>query len=224
LALHVADTGRLSLRHLALTDAAFILELVNDPDWLRNIGDRDLPVCDRDRRGPAAVSSDLKIRAARPADFGAILALNEASVAVLSPLSPRRLADLHAKAALHRVAELDGEVTGFLLAFREGADYDSPNYRWFAARYPMFLYVDRVVVASAARARGAGTLLYRDLFEFAAASSIELVTCEFDLDPPNLVSERFHAKFGFTEAGQQRVSDGGKLVSLQVAFVQKATR
>jgi len=34
------------------------------------------------------------------------LALNQASVAVLSPLSPRRLADLHAKAALHRVADL----------------------------------------------------------------------------------------------------------------------
>lgn len=81
------------------------------------------------------------------------------------------------------------------------------------------LYVDRVVVSSAARARGAGTLLYRGPFEFAAASSVELVTCEFDLDPPNTVSGRFHAKFGFTEAGQQRVGDGRKLVSLQVARV-----
>jgi hypothetical protein len=224
LALHVADTGRLSLRHLALTDAAFILELVNDPDWLRNIGDRDLPVCDRDRRGPAAVSSDLKIRAARPADFGAILALNEASVAVLSPLSPRRLADLHAKAALHRVAELDGEVTGFLLAFREGADYDSPNYRWFAARYPMFLYVDRVVVSQAARGSGIGALLYRDLFSFAASSAVDLVTCEFDVDPPNPASERFHARFGFHEVGRQWLDDGRKQVSLQAASVQKETR
>lgn len=42
MALHVADTGRLSMRHLALTDAAFILELVNDPDWLRYIGDRGI--------------------------------------------------------------------------------------------------------------------------------------------------------------------------------------
>jgi RimJ/RimL family protein N-acetyltransferase len=59
LALHVADTGRLSLRHLALTDAAFILELVNDPDWLRHIGDRGIHTEDAARdyitHGPCAM-------------------------------------------------------------------------------------------------------------------------------------------------------------------------
>lgn len=164
------------------------------------------------------------IRDTETADFDAILALNAASVAVLSPLSPGRLADLHAKAALHRVAERDGEVTGFLLAFREGADYDSPNYRWFAARYPSFLYVDRVVVTQAARGSGIGALLYRDLFGFAASSAVDLVTCEFDVDPPNAVSERFHARFGFHEAGRQWLGDGRKQVSLQVASVPTETR
>jgi len=33
-------TERLILRQLVFEDAAFILELVNDPDWLRYIGDR----------------------------------------------------------------------------------------------------------------------------------------------------------------------------------------
>jgi [ribosomal protein S5]-alanine N-acetyltransferase len=59
LTLHVADTERLSLRHLALTDAAFILELVNDPDWLRNIGDRGIHTEDAARdyitHGPCAM-------------------------------------------------------------------------------------------------------------------------------------------------------------------------
>lgn len=34
------ETGRLILRELTLDDAPFILELVNDPAWLRFIGDR----------------------------------------------------------------------------------------------------------------------------------------------------------------------------------------
>jgi [ribosomal protein S5]-alanine N-acetyltransferase len=36
----VLETSRLRLRRLAATDAPFIVELLNDPDWLRYIGDR----------------------------------------------------------------------------------------------------------------------------------------------------------------------------------------
>ena len=36
----VLETDRLTLRQLTIDDAAFIFELVNDPDWLRFIGDR----------------------------------------------------------------------------------------------------------------------------------------------------------------------------------------
>jgi ribosomal-protein-alanine N-acetyltransferase len=36
----VLDTERLSLRHLELDDAPFILQLLNDPGWIRYIGDR----------------------------------------------------------------------------------------------------------------------------------------------------------------------------------------
>ena len=59
MALHVLDTARLSLRQLAPTDAAFILELVNDPDWLRYIGDRGIHTEDAARdyitQGPRAM-------------------------------------------------------------------------------------------------------------------------------------------------------------------------
>ncbi len=53
----VLETERLSLRHLAEDDAAFILELTNDPDWLRHIGDRGIRTLDDARAyvrdGPA---------------------------------------------------------------------------------------------------------------------------------------------------------------------------
>ena len=38
----VFETERLHLRRLAVDDAAFIFELVNDPSWLRFIGDRNV--------------------------------------------------------------------------------------------------------------------------------------------------------------------------------------
>lgn len=159
------------------------------------------------------------IRDATPADFPAILALNEAFVAALSPLDGARLARLHAQAALHRVIESAGRLEAFLLAFREGADYDSPNYRWFAQRYPRFLYVDRIVVAGSAQARGAGSRLYRELYVQAVRDAVPLITCEFDIEPPNPVSERFHARLGFREVGRQSLYGGSKTVSLQALDV-----
>lgn len=36
------ETARLSIRHLGAGDEPFILELLNDPDFLKNIGDRNV--------------------------------------------------------------------------------------------------------------------------------------------------------------------------------------
>ncbi len=46
----VVETPRLILRRLHLGDAPFIFELVNDPDWLRYIGDKGVRTLD-DARG-----------------------------------------------------------------------------------------------------------------------------------------------------------------------------
>jgi predicted GNAT superfamily acetyltransferase len=159
------------------------------------------------------------LRDATPADFPAILALNEAFVAVLSPLDDTRLARLHAQAALHRVIEQDGRIEAFLLVLREGADYDSPNYRWFAQRHARFLYVDRIVVAGTTQARGAGSRLYRDLYALALHDAVPFITCEFDIEPPNPASEQFHARLGFREVGRQQLHGGRKTVSLQALDV-----
>ena len=163
---------------------------------------------------PAAI-----VRAATAADFPAILALNEESVHFLSPLTAERLELLDGQSAAHRVVEAGGVVAAFLLAFREGSAYDSVNYRWFAARYERFLYIDRVVVSRAHQGRGLGALLYGDLFDIARRTQAGCVTCEFDVEPPNEVSRRFHARYGFEEVGSQSVGGGAKRVSLQRVVV-----
>lgn len=157
------------------------------------------------------------IRDASADDHPVILALNLESEELLSPLDADRLAQLAGQAAYHRVVCDDTGVVAFLLAFREGAPYDSPNYLWFAQRYPSFLYIDRVVVSASRQGRQLGRALYQDLFEFARQSGVPAVTCEFYVVPLNEASSRFHAKFGFREVGTQWVADGRKQVSLQVA-------
>ena len=149
-------------------------------------------------------------------DFPAILALNAESVHFTSPMDAARLAHLHAQAAHHRVAEVDGKVLAFLLALREGAPYDSPNYRWFEREFDRFLYIDRIVVGAGARGLGLGIQLYADLFAFAARSGTTHVTCEYDLEPPNPVSEQFHRRHGFREVGRQWLGGGKKQDSLQL--------
>ena len=155
------------------------------------------------------------IRNAIADDFPAILALNAESVHFLSPLDAMRLRDLHAQSAYHRVVEHEEKVAAFLLAFREGADYDSPNYRWFAQRYAQFLYIDRIVVAATARGLGFGAQLYDDILAFAAGTNAARLTAEFDVEPPNPVSAAFHRRYGFREVGTQWIGGDRKQVSLQ---------
>lgn len=163
------------------------------------------------------------IRDAREDDFDRILALNAESVHFLSPLDKPKLRRLHTKAAYHRVVDSDGTISAFLLAFREGAAYDSPNFRWFVKNYRRFLYIDRIVVSPDSRGSGFGGLLYDDIIAFAAASDAERLTCEFDIDPPNPASAKFHARYGFREVGRQWIGEGKKQVSLQSRSVHRST-
>ncbi len=54
----ILETARLRLRHLSGDDAPFMLELLNDPDFIRNIADRGVRTEDEAQRyileGPAA--------------------------------------------------------------------------------------------------------------------------------------------------------------------------
>lgn len=160
------------------------------------------------------------IRDATHSDFAQILRLNEESVHFLSPLTPAQLDALHDEAAYHRVMEADGCVVAFLLAFREGAHYDSPNFLWLAGRYDNFLYVDRIVVSLACQGKRIGDRMYDNLFSHARQHRVARITCEFDIDPPNDASRRFHERRGFREVGTQTVAGGKKQVSLQAVLLE----
>jgi len=137
----------------------------------------------------------------------AVLALNNAHARELSWLAPERLQHLAAHAfAARRIGALDA----FLLAFDQDAPYDSPNFLWFRARFPRFVYVDRIVVAASARGRGLARTLYRDVFDQAARAGHARVVCEVNSRPPNPESDAFHAALGFVEVGRASVHDDSK--------------
>ncbi len=163
------------------------------------------------------------VRDATAADFERILALNAMFVAETSAMDGEKLSRLHALAFHHRVAVIDGEVAGFLLAMRDGAAYDNDNFAWFSARYRSFAYVDRIVVDAAAAGTGIGRRLYDDLFDRTHRLDIGVVACEYNLEPPNPASKAFHDRFGFAEVGRQRVAGGSKLVSLQIRDITEYT-
>lgn len=140
----------------------------------------------------------------------ALLALNNTHAVELSWLEADRLRHLVAEAFLARRI---GEVEAFLLAFDQGAIYDSPNFLWFRARYPRFVYVDRIVVAAEARGQGHARRLYRALFEQARRAGHERVVCEVNSSPPNPASRAFHANLGFVEVGTGLIAGASKTVS-----------
>jgi predicted GNAT superfamily acetyltransferase len=140
---------------------------------------------------------------------GALLALNNAHAQELSWLEAERLEHLVQEAFF---AKRIGHLDAFLLAFDQGAQYDSPNFVWFRARYPRFVYVDRIVVAPSARGRGCARQLYSDLFEHAARAGHDRVVCEVNTVPPNAASDAFHAALGFVEVGTASIHGGSRTV------------
>ena len=160
--------------------------------------------------------SDSELRSVGPADIereealaGALLTLNNAHAQELSWLEAERLQYLVREAF---VARRIGNLDAFLLAFDQDARYDSPNFIWFRARYPRFVYVDRIVVAPSARGRGCARRLYDDLFEHAVRAGHDRIVCEVNKTPPNPASDAFHAALGFVEVGTASVHGGSRTV------------
>jgi predicted GNAT superfamily acetyltransferase len=147
-------------------------------------------------------------------DYAAILELNQAALPEVSSLDETALAALHRQASLLAVAREGGGVAGFILVLEAGADYDSPNYRFFDQRYEAFAYVDRIVVGAAFRRMGIGRGLYRTLSD--ALPRAPRVACEVNVRPPNPGSMAFHEGLGFSTVGEQDTDNGRKRVALMV--------
>jgi predicted GNAT superfamily acetyltransferase len=163
---------------------------------------------------------DVIVRDARPADFAAICALNEAEIEHTSAMDVARLAELASIACVHWVACVEGSVAAFILAMCNGALYQNENFAWFSRKFPRFVYIDRVVVSPACRGLGVGRLLYERVFGFAAVRDIPAVTCEYNIVPRNAASAEFHDRLGFRELGTQWVAEGKKQVSLQALEIR----
>ena len=62
-------------------------------------------------------------------------------------------------------------------------------------------------------------MLYEDIAAVAAREGVPWLACEFDIEPPNPTSMRFHERTGFREVGTQFIGGGRKRVSLQAKLV-----
>ncbi len=141
--------------------------------------------------------------------FAQLLALNNDHATELSYTDDARLTHLIGSAYLANAAP-DGSA--LLISFDQGGNYDSENFLWFRARYPTFVYIDRVVVAVSARGKGIAKRLYEELFSQAIADGHRRIVCEVNSDPPNPGSDAFHAALGFFEVGAQKLSARNKSV------------
>lgn len=144
----------------------------------------------------------------------AILALNEISVAVLSPLNEEKLQRLIAIATVAKVVVVNETVAAFVLAFTENVEYESTNYQWFNQKYSQFLYIDRIVVADTFRGKKLASHIYDYLLDWAGDHSVPRLVAEIDIQPPNEASLQFHQKYGFSELEQLK-HNPHKIVSLQ---------
>jgi uncharacterized protein len=150
-------------------------------------------------------------------EIDAMLAINRECEAMLSPLTRLELERMIAMAYRAQVTD-DGNA--MLLAFDERANYGSPNFAWFRARYPRFVYVDRVAVLPAARGRGVARRFYADLLDSARTDGHALIACEIYSDPPNPESDAFHATMGFYEVGSAYLPDRNKTVRYLIREVR----
>src|SRR5579862_5914074 len=79
-----------------------------------------------------------------PDDLDALLALSNAHEKEIGCFGRDAFAEL---VTLSFRTRMTRERDAFLIALAERAPADAPNYRWFAARFERFVYIDRVVVA-----------------------------------------------------------------------------
>jgi uncharacterized protein len=142
-------------------------------------------------------------------ELTACLDLNNRHKIELSELDAAELARLVSIAFYARGTR---NPMSMLLAYDQSADYASPNFLWFKARFDRFVYIDRVVVAADGRGLGLASRLYADLVEASLSAGHIRIVAEVNSDPPNPVSDAFHAVRGFTEVGRAHLDDRGKTV------------
>jgi predicted GNAT superfamily acetyltransferase len=155
------------------------------------------------------------IRDVREHELDLVLALNNAAGPGILPMDAGKLRFFWENADYFRVAEKDGHLAGFLVALSQDAPHDSPNFLWFRERYPEFLYVDRIVIASTRRGAGVGRVFYGDVQSFAEVR-VPRLCAEVFLEGSNHPALLFHGSFGFREVGQHVMPGHGLRAAMLV--------
>jgi hypothetical protein len=158
----------------------------------------------------------LKIEPVSSADFLELLALNEHSVPHVNTIDEAQMARFLSQATAFFQMRDDNKLAGFVIALEVGADYDSPNYKWFSEHVDNFLYIDRIMVHPNFRRRGVARLMYAELTWRAQQAGCTKLCCEVNLQPPNPDSMALHQQLGFEQVGTQRTTQGTKEVALLV--------
>ena len=135
----------------------------------------------------------------RPEHYAQFLKINEAFVHWLSPLDEAQLAWVLERADYAR--QIDN-AQAVLIGYAHDVDYpDHKNLRWLRARFDKFLYIDRIIIDSAAQGKGYARALYEDFEAEARRRGLPRLVCEVNTKPDNPGSHRFHLKMGFKAIG-----------------------
>ena len=155
------------------------------------------------------------IRDVREHELDLVLALNNAAGPGILPMDAGKLRFFWENADYFRVAEKDGLLAGFLVGVSQDASHDSPNFLWFRDRYPEFLYIDRIVIASTRRGAGVGRVFYGDVQSFAEVR-VPRLAAEVFLEGSSHPALLFHGSFGFREVGQHVMQGPGVRAAMLV--------
>ena len=158
-------------------------------------------------------ANELEPRLFLESDIDAALELNNLNAPAVGEIDRTQLEFL-IEHSLYSFAIGADMLHAFCITFAPGAPYTSVNYQWFSQNYSEFVYLDRIVVSEKMRNNLLGAKLYAAVEQrMIKDRCAPILTCEVNLNPPNIGSIRFHNRIGFREVGQQD-SKPGLTVSL----------
>ena len=157
-----------------------------------------------------------KLREATISDLEKIRTINEEAIPAVNTVSLDEFKWFLKRSIYFKVSlNEDEQVCGFLLVLPTGLEYESLNYKWFSDKFSDFAYIDRIAVKDEFRGKGIGKSLYVDL-EKSVMKDIKRIACEFNINPPNLVSKKFHEGLAYKRVGTQLTENETKEVSLMI--------
>ncbi len=149
--------------------------------------------------------------------------INEENTPEVGTKTLKGLQELLKKSDYALCAVVEDRVVGFVICFQDTDatitfmnEMEHKNFKEINNRINNFLYIDRIAVDENYRNQSIGSMLYKEVVNFAEKNSIAHLTAEINLLPTkNIPSFLFHEKFIFTELDNVKYSEDYE-VSLQV--------